>query len=219
MERYRTRGGLSVALPVGVCLLMRHAAHASLVASLTVSSIALAIRTVTAAVRQRRQNALATLTLTVSVAGIGLTSLTGNARLMIAKESVVSGVLAAAILVSVRRGRPLMTAGLKPYLTRADAARITAFDQLSLTSRLFRRYELRFSWIWGACLLTDCVARLVGAFTLPVSLMSWLGTTFSIAGVVAAMVIAGGAAAAPIDQLISGMVKDSGGPGSRNPSR
>ena len=35
-------------------------------------------------------------------------------------------------------------------------------------------YELRFTVIWGIALLGECMTRLVPAFTVPVSTLSWL---------------------------------------------
>ena len=63
-----------------------------------------------------------------------------------------------------------------------------------------RRLELLFSAIWGFALLADCVARLVGAYTLPVTTMAWLSTVM-ILGAVGLGVVAGGAAARPIEKM------------------
>jgi hypothetical protein len=43
--------------------------------------------------------------------------------------------------------------------------------------------EMLFSVIWGVALLAECVARLVGAFTLPVSTMVWLSTVFTMSAI------------------------------------
>jgi len=50
-------------------------------------------------------------------------------------------------------------------------------------------------------LLADCIARLVGAYTLPVSTMVWLSTVLTL-GAVGAGILAGGMAAAPIMKMI-----------------
>ncbi len=75
------------------------------------------------------------------------------------------------------------------------------WDQLSATSGRFRRLELAFSTIWGVALLAECAARLVGAYTLPVTTMVWLGTVFTF-GAIALAVVIGGAAAGPIQKMI-----------------
>jgi hypothetical protein len=97
--------------------------------------------------------------------------------------------------------RPLMTAGLKPFLTRGTAGRTAAWDRLAAGSARFRRLEGLYSAIWGVALLADCVARLIGAFTLPVSTMVWLGTALTGAAIGIA-ITAGGVAAAPMQKLI-----------------
>ena len=82
-----------------------------------------AVRSAAGLVAQRGLNVLALLMLSVNVAGIGVSFATGDPRLMIAKDSVISSVIAVAILASVAARRPLMTAGLKPFLTRGTAGR------------------------------------------------------------------------------------------------
>jgi hypothetical protein len=120
---------------------------------------------------------------------------------MIAKDSVVSSVIAFAILGSVMLRRLLMSAGLKPYMTRGKTERIVAWDRLSLASARFRRLELAFSTIWGLALLGECAGRLVGAYTLPVTTMVWLGTVMTL-GSIGVAIVAGGAAAGPIQNMI-----------------
>jgi hypothetical protein len=120
---------------------------------------------------------------------------------MIAKDSLVSSVIAIAILASVVLRRPLMSAGLKPYLTRGGAGRTAAWDRLSASSSRFRRFELLFSTIWGLVLLAECVARLVGAYLLPVTTMVWLSTVMTL-GAIGTAIMAGGIAAAPIAKMI-----------------
>jgi hypothetical protein len=72
---------------------------------------------------------------------------------------------------------------------------------LSAASGRFRRLELAFSTIWGLALLAECAARLVGAYTLPVAMMVWLGTVFPL-GAIGLAVVIGGAAAGPIQKMI-----------------
>ena len=120
---------------------------------------------------------------------------------MIAKDSLVSSVIAIAILASVAVRRPLMSAGLKPFMTHGKPERTAGWDHLSATSGRFRRLELAFSTIWGVALLAECAARLAGAYTLPVTTMVWLGTVFTF-GAIALAVVIGGAAAGPIQKMI-----------------
>jgi hypothetical protein len=192
---------IDVGIPVGTYYLLRDAFGASLWLSLALSSTGPAVRAVAGLVAERKLNLLAALMLAVNLAGIAVSFLTGDPRAMIAKDSVVSSVIAFAILGSVALRRPLMSAGLKPYMTRGKAERMAAWDRLSTASARFRRLELAFSTIWGLALLAECAARLVGACTLPVTTMVWLGTIMTL-GAVAVAIVAGGAAAGPIQKMI-----------------
>ena len=192
---------IDVGIPLGTYYLLRDAFGLSLWLSLALSSIGPAVRSVAGLVTERKLNLLAVLMLAVNLAGIVVSFLTGDPRAMIAKDSVVSSVIAFAILGSVVLRRPLMSAGLKPYMTRGKAERIAAWDRLSTASARFRRLELAFSTIWGLALLAECAARLVGAYTLPVTTMVWLGTVLTL-GSIGVAIVAGGAAAGPIQKMI-----------------
>ena len=72
---------------------------------------------------------------------------------------------------------------------------------LSPSEARFFRSQMAFSAIWGLALLAECAARLVGAYTLPVTTMVWLGTVFTLGSIGLAMVV-GGAAAGPIQKMI-----------------
>ena len=188
-------------MPLGSYYLMRDALGLSLWLSLALSSVVPVLRSVFAAVVQRRLNLLAMLMLAVNIAGIGISFWTGDPRMMIAKDSVVSSVIALVILGSVALRRPLMTEGLKVFVTRGSADRTAAWDRLAAASPRFRRLELAFSAIWGTALLGDCVARLIGAFTLPVTTMVWLGTVMLL-GAIGVAIMVGGLAVAPIEKMI-----------------
>lgn len=192
---------LDVAVPLGSYYLLHDGFGVSLVASLALSSVVPGVRTVLGLVRDRNLNALATLMLVVNILGIVLSFSTGDPRLMIAKDSVISSVIAIAILVSVAARRPMMSAGLKPMITKGDPAKVRAWDRLTVESAAFRRAEALFSAIWGGALLADCAVRFVGAFTLPVATMVWLSTVILLGAIgVASMV--GSVASRPIEKMV-----------------
>jgi hypothetical protein len=196
---------VDVGIPVGSYYLLRDAFGLSLWVSLTLSSIGPALRAGAGLAAKRELNLLAVLMLAVSLAGIVVSFLTGDPRAMIAKDSVISSVIAFAILGSVALRRPLMSAGLKPFLTRGEPLRTAAWDRLRAASPQFRRLELLFSAIWGLALLAECAARLIGAYTLPVTTMVWLGTVMGLSAIAVA-IVAGGAAAGPIQKMIDAEV-------------
>jgi hypothetical protein len=192
---------IDVGVPVGIYYLLRDGLGLSLWLSLALSGIGPAVRAIAGLVAERKLNLLAVLMLAVSLAGIAVSFLTGDPRAMIAKDSIVSSVIAFAILGSVVLRRPLMSAGLKPFMTKGEPRRAAAWDRLSAASPRFRRLELLFSTIWGLALLAECAARLVGAYTLPVTTMVWLGTVMTL-GAIGVAIMAGGAAAGPLQKMI-----------------
>jgi hypothetical protein len=192
---------IDVGVPLGSYYLLHEAFGLNVWLALALSSIAPAVRTALSLAAERKPNLLAMLMLAVNLAGIAVSFLTGDPRAMIAKDSLVSSVIAIAILVSVAARRPLMSAGLKPFLTRGKPERTAAWDRLSARSSRFRRLEKLFSAIWGLLLLADCAARLAGAYALPVTTMVWLSTVLTL-GAVGLGIMAGGAAAAPIQKMV-----------------
>ena len=192
---------IDVGIPVGSYYLLRNAFGVSLWLSLALSSLGPAVRAIVGLLAERKLNLLAALMLAVNLTGIAVSFLAGDPRAMIAKDSIISSVIAFAILGSVVLRRPLMSAGLKPFMTRGEPRRTAAWDRLSAASPRFRRLELLFSTIWGLVLLAECAAHLAGAYTLPVTTMVWLGTVMAL-GAIAVAIVAGGAAAGPIQKMI-----------------
>ncbi|MGD3105876.1 VC0807 family protein [Streptomyces sp. YGL11-2] len=197
---------LDAGFPLGLYYALSSGAGMSDVAALGWSSVVPALRTVWGLVRGRSVNGLALLILAVNAVGLALSTVAGDPRLMMAKDSGVSSVVGIAVLLSLRTRRPLMTAGLKPWVTKGSPAGEAAWDRLLATSEPFRRAERRFSLIWGCALLAECVIRVVGAYTLPVHVMVWLGTVLAIVAVLFAMVVAGAAGAHPLEQMVGAEV-------------
>jgi hypothetical protein len=198
---------IDLGIPLATYYLVRDGLGASLWLSLAVSSVSPAMRAVWGLARSRELNLLAILMLAVNLAGIGVSFVTGDPRAMIAKDSLVSSVIAIAILGSVAARRPLMSAGLKLYLIRGTPERAAAWRRLSERSATFRRLELLYSGIWGALLLADCAARLIGAYSLPVTTMAWLGTVL-VMGAIGLAIVVGGLAAGPMARMIEKEASD-----------
>ncbi|MCX4867032.1 hypothetical protein OHU11_28260 [Streptomyces sp. NBC_00257] len=172
-------------------------------AALAWSSVLPAVRTVWGVVRKRRLNGLAALIVTVNVVSLLTSLVVGDPRLMLAKDSGVSSIIGLVILVTALKGQPMMTAGVRPWLVKGDAAKDAAWQRLAAGSAAFRRAEIRFSAVWGAALLGECVLRAVGAYTLPVETMVWLGTVVMVATLVFAFLLSGRVGAVPMERMIS----------------
>jgi hypothetical protein len=191
---------LDLGIPLGSYYLLRGAGVA-LVPALIGSSVLPAARSVVGLVRDRTVNALALLMVAVNVVSIAITFWSGDPRIMMAKDGAISSTIGLAIVLSAFTSRPLMTAGLRPFLVKGDAAKEAAFDRLLGSSARFRRLERMFSMVWGLVLLTECIVRVCCAFTLPVGTMVWLSTVMTI-GAIGAGIVGGGFFSVPMETMV-----------------
>ncbi|MFG3137784.1 VC0807 family protein [Streptomyces sp. NPDC048211] len=190
-----------VAVPLASYYLLK-AAGMGTFGALAWSSVVPGVRTVWGVVRDRRLNGLAALMVTVNVVGLLLSLVAGDPRLMLLKDSGVSSTIGLVVLVTALRGRPMMSAALRPWLTRGETGKSAAWARLSTESDAFRRAEKRFSVVWGAALLGECAVRAVGAYTVPVETMVWAGTVVLVAAMVLAFVVSGRVAVVPMERMI-----------------
>ena len=201
---------VDVAVPLGSYYVFKDACGMSTFAALAWSSVVPALRTVWSVVKERRTNALAGLILVVNVVSLLLSFVSGDPRLMLAKDSGVSSTVGIGILVSVWLGKPMMTAGMKPFLVKGDAAKEAAWERLvagtAARSADFLRKEKAFSVVWGVVLLAECVGRAVGAYTIPVDTMVWLSTVMLVGAMAIGFVVSGGLAVGPMEEMLTAEV-------------
>ncbi|MFE9132249.1 VC0807 family protein [Streptomyces sp. NPDC007148] len=201
---------MDVAVPIGSYYLFKDAFGMSTLMALGLGSVVPAVRTVWGVVEERTINAFAALILFVNVVGLLLSFVAGDPRLMLAKDSGVSSAIGIGILVSVAMGKPMMTAGMKPWLVKGAADREAAWSRLQSASPAFRRAERVFSVVWGVVLLVECVVRVVGAYTLPVDTMVWLGSVVLAVAMVIGFMVSGALAAGPMAHMLIAEVKAQG---------
>jgi hypothetical protein len=198
---------VDVAVPLGSYYLFKGAFGMSTFAALAWSSLVPAGRTLWSAVSRRTVNGLAGLILVVNIVGLVLSLVSGDPRLMLAKDSGVSSTIGIGILLSVALGRPMMTAAVKPFLVKGDAVREAAWARLesgaSVASADFRKRERAFSIVWGVVLLVECVVRVVGAYTVPVDTMVWLGSVVMVVAMGIGFVVGGALGAGPMAAMVA----------------
>ncbi|MGV9630955.1 VC0807 family protein [Streptomyces sp. NPDC003487] len=198
---------LDVAVPLASYYLLKEAFGLSTFAALAWSSVVPAVRTVWSAARERTVNGLAGLILVVNVVSLLFSFVSGDPRLMLAKDGAVSSTVGIGILVSVALGKPMMTAAFKPFVVKGDAAREAAWQRLTAGSAAFRRGERAFSLVWGTVLLLECVVRVVGAYTIPIDTMVWLGSVLMVVSMGLGFVVSGGLAVEPMRRMLAAEVE------------
>lgn len=193
---------LDVGVPLGSYYLLKGAFGMTAVAALAWSSVVPVLRTGWGLLRQREVNGLPLLVLLVNLVGLLLGFETGDARLMLVKDSAISSVVGIVLLASVVAGRPMMTVTLKPWLIKGGVRKEAAWERLRRESPAFRRAESRFSGVWGVAFVGECAVRAVGAYTVPVDTMVWLGTVVMAVTMMLAFVVSGALGAVPMAHMI-----------------
>ncbi|MEQ0559206.1 VC0807 family protein [Amycolatopsis sp. NEAU-NG30] len=180
---------IEIAVPTGVYYGL-HALGASDFAALAAAGVFPLVRTLYQFAKDRTLNGLALVVLVTNVVGMLLTFVSGDARMMIAKDSLGSGITGLVILASAFTAAPIMTKTIRPFLTRGKAANEAAWERLSGTAE-FDAILRRCSVIWGVGFAIESAVRIAGAFTLPVPTMVWLSTVIFAGSFAVIMVVSG----------------------------
>lgn len=125
-------------------------------------------------IRDRRLEVLSACTLSVVVCGTLIALLTGDPRLLLARESYLTGLLGCWIIGTLWAKRPFIFTVTTKMLP-AKVAR--SWEQDWVRSPEFRRIMRLMTMMWAAAFLIDAVARVVMAYTLPVDVVPVAGAT------------------------------------------
>jgi microcompartment protein CcmK/EutM len=191
---------VEIAIPTAVYYGL-HALGASVFLSLALSGVVPLARTLYQFAKDRSLNGLALVVLVTNVVGMLLTFVAGDARMMIAKDSIGSGITGLVVLASAFTAAPIMTKTMRPFLTRGKAENEAAWERLSGTAK-FQQILRLTSVIWGIGFVLESAARVIGAFTLPIETMVWLSTVIFV-GAFAVMMVVGGKVAEQAGKMIA----------------
>jgi len=185
---------IDVAIPLAIYYLLHAGLGVPLVTAMAASSVIPAARALQAAIRDRELNQLAALMLGLNVASIVVSLISGDARLLFAREAAISSVVGIGALATVLAGRtPMFAPGVQAFMTRGERRREQAWRRLVCTDRRFAAMLCRHTLVWGVVLLADCAARVVCAYTVPVADLAWLSTAITGVSVSFAMIVSGAA--------------------------
>jgi hypothetical protein len=109
----------------------------------------------------------AALVLVEVAASVVLTSISGDARFVLARASIYIAIAGAVILWTTWSDRPMMRVALKPVASKGDPVRAEAFERAWRNSRRFRMLYRAMTAGLGAVLLVDAVVRIVIIYAYP----------------------------------------------------
>ena len=171
--------GLDIGLPL-VAYYGLHAFGADTWVALLAATIVSGARSVWIVVRQRRFNPFSALMLAVFGVGLLLAFVTGDPKLIILKDSVFTGIVGIAFLLSLVIGRPLTLEARRSWSPK-EAAEI---DEAWRTNAAARHGYRVTSLVWGVSMLAEASLRAILVFLLPVSVMVALSTAMWVTTVV-----------------------------------
>lgn len=154
---------LDVAMPLAVFYGLRLSGVNQWWALILGGSVPLA-RLAYTAIRNRRLDKAGMFTLTLLVIGTGIGLLTGDARLLLARESYLTAVVGGWILITLLATRPFLFTATVPFLPSPTAE---AWQRDWQANPVFRRALRLMTAAWGLAFLVDATARVIMAYTLP----------------------------------------------------
>lgn len=172
-----------VGLPVAAYYLLDLLEVGDFAALLTASVLA-GLRIVWAAVRERELNLFATVMLVVFGLGLLLAVVSGDARFLLLKNSIVTGVVGLVFLASTVLGRPLTLSAAQSF----NPARRSELAERYRTDPRVRHGHRLCSTVWGVVLLLEVLYRVPLVFLLPIDVMVALSealTIITFAGLIA----------------------------------
>jgi hypothetical protein len=122
-------------------------------------------RVVWVALRSRRITWFATMMMLVFGAGIGLAFLTGDPRLMLAKNSVGTALIGVLFLASLTTERPLTLIAFQTWRPRDAAVIADSYRNDHTIRRVFRRAAR----VWGIAMICEAALRIPLIYLVPLS--------------------------------------------------
>jgi hypothetical protein len=146
-------------------------------AALLTASCVAGARIVWGVARERTLNLFATVMLIVFGLGLVLAMVSGDARFLLLKNSIVTSTVGLTFLATTLRGRPLTLAALQSF----TPGRSTELAEQYRTDPRVRRGHRLSSAVWGAGLLLESIVRMPLIYLLPIDVMVGVSEAMTIA--------------------------------------
>ena len=168
-------GGLPLRADYGL-----HAAGVSDYRALLAGTIVAGLRVAFVALRNRRLDGFAAFLMAMFAVGLALAFATGDARFMLAKDSVGTAVAGLSFLGTSVVGRPVMFYAAQRFAATTSEKR-ELWNTLWQTKPAFRRGFRVMSVVWGVGLLVEAAVRIPLIYLLLVQVMVGLSTVLPVA--------------------------------------
>lgn len=165
-----------IAIPIGGYFALRALGCSDFLA-LAAGAVWSAGVTVVGVVRARRIDPMAAVMLGVFAIGLVGALISGDARIMIIKDSVGTAVVGVAFLISAAMHRPMTYVAARKTMT---GEKLAGFEAAYRTKPSMRRAFEQLAVLWGAGLFGEAVLRVVLALRLPVATMAWLSSVLMV---------------------------------------
>lgn len=157
----------------GVCVivvyqLVKHFTSASDVIALALSAVPAMVGTIITLIRQRSIDVLGAFTLITIVLSIGLTFLTGDARLFLLRESFLTVLFGIICLISLLFPKPIWFYIIRYFTVGNNHKQMVAYDT-AWKFASFRGYIRTVTILWGVVYTVEFLIRLVMVYTLSIS--------------------------------------------------
>src|SRR4029077_2977144 len=153
----------------GVCVivvyqLVKHYTSASDVIALALSAVPALVGTIITLIRQRSLDVLGAFTLITIVLSIGLTFLTGDAKLFLIRESFLTVLFGIVCLISLLFPRPIWFSIIRYFTVGNNREQMAAYDS-AWKFAAFRAYIRTVTILWGVVYTVEFLISLVMIYT------------------------------------------------------
>lgn len=153
-----------------------HAIGYDVQTALTAAAVAALLRVVFVAILHRRLDAIAAVVGGTFAILLVLSVVTDDPRILLAKESVLSGAAGLLLVGSCLIGKPLV------YTLASKVAKGPDWTERWRTDQAFRKHFFLLTALFGAVLLLDAIVRTVLIYSLPLDTMANLSPILHVGG-------------------------------------
>lgn len=157
----------------GVCVfvvyqLAKHFTSASDVVALFLSALPAMLGTIITLIWQRRVDVLGAFALVAIAVSLGLTFMTGDARLLLIRESFMTMLFGVICLVSLLFPKPVWYYIIGYFITGNNREQMIAYDGAWKQFSAFRVYIRNVTILWGVIYVIEFLIRLLLIYTLTI---------------------------------------------------